>query len=189
MASLDTPSAKQRILDATAELFAESSNGEVSTRAICERAGVKAPTLYHHFGDKQGLVDAVIAHGFEEYLATKRSTESTGDPIEDLKNGWDTHVQFGLDHPAFYTLMYGRPQRATTPPAAREARHSLVGLLKAAAEQGRIDIDSELAADIVLAANTGVTLTLIAKTRDGATPDLAVSSHLRDAVLAQLEAD
>lgn len=76
MASSASASAKQRILDATAELFAESADGDVSTRAICDRAEVKAPTLYHHFGDKEGLLDAVVAHGFEEYLATKRSTES-----------------------------------------------------------------------------------------------------------------
>jgi AcrR family transcriptional regulator len=47
--------------------------GEVSTRAICERAGVQAPTLYHHFGNKQALLDAVITHGFNRFLAVRKS--------------------------------------------------------------------------------------------------------------------
>ena len=176
--------ARQRILDATAELFAESTDGEVSTRAICERADVSAPTLYHHFGDKYGLLDAVVAHGFEQYLETKRGTESSGNALVDLANGWDVHVQFGLDHPAFYTLMYGHPQRRTPPAAAQEARSRLIDLLQSAVDQGAIRSPADRAADIVLAANTGVTLALIA--RSSSEIDLSISTQLRDAVIASL---
>lgn len=179
-------SAKQRILDATAELFAEAADGDVSTRAICDRAGVTAPTLYHHFGDKDGLLDAVVAKGFEDYISTKRETESTDEPIRDLETGWDTHVAFGLEHPAFYTLMYGRPQRDTTPPAATEARNNLIDLLNRAINDGVIELSAEIAADVVLAANTGVTLALIGRQSDGDDVDLTVSHQLRDAVIAQL---
>jgi AcrR family transcriptional regulator len=60
---------RERILQAAARLLAESGGDPVSTRAVCAAAGVGAPTLYHHFGDKDGLLDAVVAYGFERYLA------------------------------------------------------------------------------------------------------------------------
>ena len=63
---------KTRLLRAAAELLANSAGGAVSTRQITQLAGVTAPTLYHHFGDKEGLFDAVVAAGFEEYVAGER---------------------------------------------------------------------------------------------------------------------
>ena len=46
------PPAKMRLLQAAAELLANSAGAPVSTRQVTQLAGVSAPTLYHHFGDK-----------------------------------------------------------------------------------------------------------------------------------------
>ncbi len=54
---------------------------------MCDAVGVKMPTLYHFFGSKQGLIDAVIARGFDMYLGEKSAMESSGDPIQDLREG------------------------------------------------------------------------------------------------------
>src|ERR1700754_1570583 len=100
----DDAPARDRLLLAAAELLEESGDRPASTRAICERAGVTAPTLYHHFGSKQGLLDAVLNHGFTQYVAA----EESADPLRDLRDGWDSHVGYGLAQPAFYALLYGR---------------------------------------------------------------------------------
>ncbi|MEA2552982.1 MAG: hypothetical protein QOJ65_1158 [Fimbriimonadaceae bacterium] len=56
-AASQTPasSGKQRVLDAAHDLFAEGSYVEIGVALILEKAGVQAPTLYHHYGDKEGL--------------------------------------------------------------------------------------------------------------------------------------
>lgn len=54
---------------------------------MCEAAKVGAPALYRHFGDKEGLLSAVVDHGFEKYLATKRERGETTDAVEDLRRG------------------------------------------------------------------------------------------------------
>ena len=46
---------KQRLLDAARTAFASESYGQVGVAQILEGAKVQAPTLYHHFGDKEGL--------------------------------------------------------------------------------------------------------------------------------------
>jgi len=56
----DSGTVVDRLLLAAGQLLHEAKGGNVSTRAICDRAGVQAPTLYHHFGSKQGLLDAVV---------------------------------------------------------------------------------------------------------------------------------
>ncbi|HEU5028752.1 MAG TPA: TetR/AcrR family transcriptional regulator [Spirillospora sp.] len=168
---------RDRILRAAARLIAESGGEPVSTRAVCAAAGVGAPTLYHHFGDKQGLMDAVAAHGLEEYLASKRAQPGTGDPVDDLRHGWDLHVEFGVSHPAVYALIYGSPR---TPPAADEAYAILLGLVGAVARAGRLRVPVETAARMIQAAGIGVVLFLVANGDDGG--DL--SARTREAVLA-----
>ncbi len=57
-------STRTRILEVAAALVRESPDGDISTRAGCEAAKVGAPALYRHFGDKEGLLSAVVDHGF-----------------------------------------------------------------------------------------------------------------------------
>ncbi len=46
---------KCRLLEAAKQAFSGNGYGQVGVAAILEGAGVQAPTLYHHFGDKEGL--------------------------------------------------------------------------------------------------------------------------------------
>jgi AcrR family transcriptional regulator len=174
---------RERILQAAARLLAESGGAPVSTRAVCAAAGVGAPTLYHHFGDKDGLLDAVVAYGFEQYLAEKRARPSTGDPVEDLRRGWDAHVEFGLAQPTFYALMYGAGRGAGA--ASEEAHRILVQMAEAIARAGRLRVPVHTAAGMIHAACMGVTLVLI--TGAGDATDL--SARTREAILAAVTTD
>jgi AcrR family transcriptional regulator len=171
--------ARERILVAAAELLAEGDGEAVSTRAICNRADVGPPTLYHHFGDKDGLFDAVVAQRFAEFLAAARAVSGSGDPVEDLRRGWEFHVDFGRHNPAFYVLMYAQPKGEHKPRAARDARADLVGLLQDVAGAGRLRGEVEPAADTIEAALVGATLHAINN------PDAPrVADAVRDAVFA-----
>lgn len=50
---------RTRILGATAELFAERGYANTSTRQIAQRAGVNEVTLFRHFKNKQGILQAL----------------------------------------------------------------------------------------------------------------------------------
>ena len=76
----------------------------------------------------RGLLDDVASHGFRAYLREKTSREVVEDPVGDLRRGWDLHVEFGLDNPAFYKPMYGDLEPDVGPAAAREAAEILRGL-------------------------------------------------------------
>ena len=86
---------RSRLLEAAATLIAAAPGEDVPLRAICEQVGVKLPTLYHFFGSKQGLLDAVVERGFELYLSEKDATETSADPIQDIRTGWDVHYRRG----------------------------------------------------------------------------------------------
>ncbi|GAA3019151.1 TetR/AcrR family transcriptional regulator [Streptomyces fulvorobeus] len=164
-----------------AELVAVSPDGDVSTRAVCEAAQVGAPALYRHFGDKEGLLSAVVDQGFDAYLATKRGRGASTDPVQDLRDGWDSHVEFALRNPNLYRLM-NSPAMRTPPASALEAHRILTHDLERAAERGRLLVAPDLAAQMVMSANVGVALMLVA--RPATFSDPTASRRVRDAVHA-----
>jgi AcrR family transcriptional regulator len=172
---------RERIVEAAAQLLAEGGPDAVSTRAVSTAAGVQPPTIYRLFGDKQGLLDAVVVHGFTRYLAGKK-TVATEDPVEELRAGWDQHVELGLANPALYTLMYSRPGKDS--PAARAAFGILHERVRRIAEAGRLRVPEERAVALVHAAGHGTTLTLIATPADRRDPELSPTA--REAVIAAI---
>src|SRR5262249_48382172 len=63
----DGETTRDVILVAAAGLLAAGGEQGFSIRELCARAGVTAPTVYHHFGDKAALVTRVIDGCFEEF--------------------------------------------------------------------------------------------------------------------------
>lgn len=173
--------ARARILRSAEQLLATSVDGEVSTREICRGAGVSAPTLYHHFADKQVLLDAIVLDGFTRYLTAKRAIAGSSDSREDLRRGWDMHVTFGCEHPSHYRLMFGDPRPGREPPAAQLARQDLARTVAGWERSGRLIVSIEVATSTLHSAAVGVTLQLIALRADATH---TISTSVRD-VLAR----
>lgn len=173
---------KEKLIAAAADLIAASPGEDFSLRAVCDSVGVKMPTLYHFFGSKQGLVEAVIERGFDLYLGEKTAMESSGDPIQDIRVGWDAHVAFGLSNPGFYTLMYGKVRPGYSPEAQSRPSAILRELTDRAAAQGRLVVDPQQAAAHVLVTNIGLTLRQIVL----AEPDPSLSEAVREGVIAAI---
>jgi len=60
---------KQKILDEALTLFSEKGYANVFVGNIADRVGIKAPSLYKHYRNKQAIFDAIIDemnHRFEE---------------------------------------------------------------------------------------------------------------------------
>ncbi|WP_329792680.1 TetR/AcrR family transcriptional regulator [Lentzea sp. DG1S-22] len=175
---------RERLVRAAADLLVEGGKEAVSTRAVAAAAGVQAPTLYRLFGDKDGLLDAVAAHGFAGYLSSKQAMGATEDPVGDLRRGWDLHIGFGLARPAFYLLMYGEPRKRE---ARLEADAMLRGIISRIAAAGRLTVPVEQAAQFVHAAGLGVVLALIATPEEDR--DLGLIGFTRENVIRAITAD
>ncbi|MHB1490312.1 MAG: TetR/AcrR family transcriptional regulator, partial [Cellulomonas sp.] len=179
-------STRAAIIEAAAELLAHSPSGDISTRAVCEAAGVQQPALYRLFGDKEGLLAATVDQVWDEYLGMKRSAERSVDPLEDLRSGWDSHTTFAIAHPNAYRLLFGSGAVSQAESAA-EAMRLLREVLERLAAQGRLRLDPEVAARMVMAANTGVALALVLRPELYA--DATLSTMLRDVVHGALVSD
>ena len=175
------PPPRARLLAAAVALLRASADGDISTREVCQAARANAPTLYHHFTDKDGLLQAAAHTGFEEYLRHKRARPSSGDALLDLRRGWDLHVEFGLANPSLYALMYDRPLRHRSSAAAVTARGELEAVVRGIEALGRLRVPIEVAVETLEAAAVGTTLQLV---RHGRSSPDAAAVLVRDAVTA-----
>ncbi|GAB3393023.1 TetR/AcrR family transcriptional regulator [Amycolatopsis echigonensis] len=176
--------ARARIITAALDLLANGGPDAVSTRAVSAAAGVQPPTIYRLFGDKDGLLDAITVQGYADYLEAKTAQPPAEDPLEELRRGWDQHLEFGLANPALYRLMTTRPGPS---PALEKAMEILATRVSRVAEAGRLRVPEPLAAALIHAAGSGATLSLISMPPDSR--DLAVSVAAREAVLAAISTD
>jgi AcrR family transcriptional regulator len=177
---------RDRIVSAAARLLAQGGREAVSTRAVCAAAGVQAPTIYRIFGDKQGLLDAVAERGFAAYVGPKLHRRASGDPVEDLRSGWDLHLAFGLANPALYVLMT-EPRPEGPPPAAIAGIDYLTALVQRIAEAGRLAVPVSQAVELIHASGVGATLTVLGMPED--TRDASVSRLAREATIAAITTD
>ena len=67
----------ERILSTALDLFAVRGYDATAVREICEAAGITKPTLYHFFGSKDGVLQALVQGGFQQYRALVQTAIDT----------------------------------------------------------------------------------------------------------------
>jgi AcrR family transcriptional regulator len=172
--------ARAHLVEVAARLLAAQGPDAVTTRSVALAAGVQAPAIYRLFGDKSGLLDAVVQHGFAIYLARKPPVGTDDDdPVLSLHAGWELHVGFGLANPGLFRLMH----TALRAPGSQAIAAAGTGVLRArvhrVAEAGRLRVSERRAVNLIIAAGTGVVLTLIDQAeeeRDDALANIAWES-------------
>lgn len=138
---------------------------DFSIRELARRSGYTAPTIYHYFGDKDGLVDTLLEERFARLLEQVRRVEPGPDPVENLRALARTFVAFGLRNPTFYRLLAATspngPDR--TPPSADAARAIMEKPFAELAKAGRLWGDVEVSLQSLWALLHGLTSLLITR--------------------------
>src|SRR5690242_6235305 len=180
--------ARARIVAVAARLLREQGPAAVTTRGVAEAAGMQAPAIYRLFGDKDGLLEAVAEHVMADYVAAKAAVVEAAaaddvDPLDDLRAGWRTQIDFGLTNPAVFRLL-SDPDRVRHSPAAQSGRRVLESRIRRVAATGRLRVSEQRAVELMQAAGVGAIQTLLATAPQHRDPDLA--DVLYDAVLRHI---
>jgi AcrR family transcriptional regulator len=148
---------------------------------VCEAAGIKSPTLYHHFGDKVGLELALVRRGLAEFMKRKQQV-STAEPLEQLRSGWNAALEFALKRPALYAL-FAQHARAQ-PELVADAYALMLARVQRLVDLGEFRGPVDATARVVWAASQGA-LSLI-DLRASRKEIQAVGDVLFDAVVDKL---
>jgi len=151
-----------RIIEVASELFAKQGFEQTSMRQIAKASRCTAPAIYLHFKNKEALQFVVVQGAFERLSrALDEATRFGPGALFRLQRlGW-AYVEFGLEHPNHYQLMFmqrahfltqpleAEPEPDASPHAASPTRMSAFDSLRRAVqdvarEEGSLLPDPEL---------------------------------------------
>ncbi len=131
--------ARRAILDATQELLLEAGYDDFSIRRLVERCGYAAPSIYHYFGDKDGLLDALIDERIAKLSAQLKRVPRGPDPVANIRGLAIAFVRFGMKNPEHFRLLFTPRAGDQTPaPSGEEVRKLLESTLSELWENGRL---------------------------------------------------
>ncbi|HNY22187.1 MAG TPA: helix-turn-helix domain-containing protein [Treponemataceae bacterium] len=105
---------REVILKTALDLFALQGFESTGVQEIVNKSGITKPTLYHHFGNKRGLLDAIITEwGSQLFEIVERDAEYNHDIVMNLTVLTRDIISFALANQAFFrfqiTLSSGAP--------------------------------------------------------------------------------
>ena len=131
---------RRAILDAAEELLVQEGLEAFSMRRLAERCGCTAPTLYHYFRDKPGIVAALLEERLRALVTELRRVPLGDDAAENVRILCSAFARFGLRNPGHYQLLVmSRGSDAPDPPSGDEARRLLGAPLEDLVRRDELD--------------------------------------------------
>jgi AcrR family transcriptional regulator len=136
------PTTRTRILAAAKAIHRHAGADGLSMRRIAARLGVTAPAIYHHFLNRDEILEAVSDEGFERLVARVERRSGKRGPLKQCLETLVAYREFALDEPHVFAVMFitRRPRARRFPDdfaARRSAAFSLLADRVAAAIQAR----------------------------------------------------
>jgi len=143
----DVADFRDRLCEAAERLFAEQGPNAVTMRQLAAELGVSPMTPYRYFEDKDDILAAVRANGFNRFaeaLETARGGAS-GARARGTAVG-EAYVAFALEHPHSYKLMFdfNQPNVEKYPElveAGMRAQKTMTGYIEDALAEGLMSGD------------------------------------------------
>jgi AcrR family transcriptional regulator len=152
---------REQLLDVAKELVGENGFHGVSIEAVAKRAGISRPIIYGHFGDLQGLLEAMLERegaGALRQLATVLPDDSLhADPPQALRSALRGYLEAVRADPVTWGLVLMPPEGAPALLRDRinEGRDAVIAALASYVEQsgspGSVSPDPELTARLLSA--------------------------------------
>lgn len=97
---------RKAILDASMKLFVEEGFENVSIRKIADLIEYSPTTVYLYFKDKNEILFNLHEMGFQKMAEYTADLWTIKNPLVRLHKMGEYYIQFGLENPAFYDLMF-----------------------------------------------------------------------------------
>jgi AcrR family transcriptional regulator len=178
-----------RILEAAAELIEAEGLDAVTTRAIAERAGVSAPSLYRFFADRDEIFDRLLSTQLAELDRHAEAAEATWEiaSVRDfVGRELDLHVAYYETHPSFVRLWFGGRISPTVVAEVHRRNRTLALRARSTLAASGLVAPSVSESALVLLVELGDRVLDLAF-RDRPHADGEVIEHGRDALCAYLE--
>jgi AcrR family transcriptional regulator len=120
---MSAPERREQLLDVARDMVAERGFHEVSIDAVAKRAGITRPVIYGHFGDLEGMLEALVGRegdrAITQLAAVLPQEIPADDRIEALLTALRGYLEAVREAPVTWQLVLMPPEGA--PEMMREA--------------------------------------------------------------------
>lgn len=132
---------RSRILRAAGQVFGRLGLDGATIEAIAEAAGTGTATVYRHFSDKRGLIEAFAQQHTPRRIIWQAADKPSGDVRRDLTKLVTAVLQHLLEHGDILRLALGERARGSTvledlARSPRRGMHGMMSLLRHYIERG-----------------------------------------------------
>jgi AcrR family transcriptional regulator len=150
MSTSYTAKTRDRILEAAEKLYRKDGLSTLSIRRIADQVGLTPMAIYRHFRDKDAIIDALVGAGYRKWEKQFEAVPRSHMPVERIRAGLLSYVEFALEERRLFELMYLVPRRTTASPATKSAAFtSMMDAAREAVASGLIGGDP---AEVILLA-------------------------------------
>lgn len=97
---------RARIIDAARDLFVTHGVESVTMRAIANKIGYSATSIYLHFADRETLIKTICETDFLALATWLRELLNIKDPVERMIALGEGYARFALLYPNHYRMMF-----------------------------------------------------------------------------------
>jgi len=121
---------KQSLLDAAVDLIGSVGLQAFTLREVTRRAGVSHNAPYRHFRDKDDLLNAVAAEGFNRLTESMAASANSGvSAMDKLRLSGQGYVDFALRFPQHFMVIFDSPAQIKTNLESQTAGERAFGAL------------------------------------------------------------
>jgi AcrR family transcriptional regulator len=131
-------SLRETLLAEGRRVLLEDGVDAVTLRELARRAGVSHAAPRRHFADRNALLEAIAARGFDELTEALRVADTAGDPRSRLASYARTAVHFARRNGPLLTLMWTARGDGTGPAADAAGRFFAAGAVMLGEEPGAV---------------------------------------------------
>jgi AcrR family transcriptional regulator len=106
---------RDKILDAARKMFVGVGYEATTMRAIAAQIEYTPTAIYHHFRSKEALLTELCAQDFRALAQAFQRIERVEDPVVRIDRIGAAYVDFALDYPMHYQLMFMTPRPPLDP--------------------------------------------------------------------------
>jgi AcrR family transcriptional regulator len=115
------PQLADDILRVTAQIVEEKGPEKLALGEVAQRLGYTRPTIYLYYKSKDELLQATVDRSFESFAQLQDAAEEGCPPASALRRRIAAYLDWGIEHPSMYRLMFEHPAETPVDPARAAA--------------------------------------------------------------------
>lgn len=103
------PSTADRISQAALAILEAEGPGAVSMRRVADSAGITPMAIYHHFPNRESLLNTITNQQFATFLCYIEKRPMRGSAEAQLISAMEAYIDYAFDRPRIFDYVFSSP--------------------------------------------------------------------------------